>query len=250
MTMSAPGCQKPPSHLRRRYVRPIVAVHFPSGDEMPETHRHLEVRTALYQSVERALGDRATVGSDQFVYWDPTDAKQRCAPDLMVRLGVVKRGFPSWKVWEDGAPELAVEIISESDADSAAWRKKLARYRKLGVIELVGFDAGDPDQTLRIWDYVDGDLVERDRTDPSFSHCDVLDAYWQVRRDSRGELELRLSRDADGKDLWLTPAEAEQREMEARQRETEARQRETEARQRAEERNRELEAEIARLRRG
>jgi hypothetical protein len=246
MTMPAPGCQKPPSHLPRRYVRPIVAVHFPSGDEMPETHRHLLVRTALYVSVEREIGERATVGSDQFVYWDPTDAGQWCAPDLMVRLGIVKRGFPSWKVWEDGAPELAVEIISESDAGSAAWRDKIARYRKLGVLELVGFDASDLERPLRIWDYVDGDLVERDRT---FSHCDVLDAYWQVREDSHGDLELRLSRDAQGKDLWLTPAEGERRETEAWQRETEPRQRETEARQRVEERNRELEAEIDELRR-
>jgi Uma2 family endonuclease len=233
MTMPVPGCQKPPLHLPRRYVRPIVAVHFPSGDEMPETHRHRLVRTALYVSVEREIGERATVGSDQFVYWDPTDAGQWCAPDLMVRLGIVKRGFPSWKVWEDGAPELAVEIISESDAGSAAWRDKIARYRKLGVLELVGFDASDLERPLRIWDHVDGDLVERDRTDPTFSHCDVLDAYWQVREDSHGDLELRLSRDAQGKDLWLTPAEGE-----------------GEARLRAEERNREVEGEIERLRRG
>jgi hypothetical protein len=228
MTVSAPGCQKPRSHLPRRYVRPIVAVHFPSGEEVPETHRHLLLRTALYQSVDREIGERATVGSDQFVYWDPSDPRQRCAPDLMVRLGIVKRGFPSWKVWEDGAPELAVEIISESDSGSAAWRRKLARYRKVGVLELVGFDPSDPDQPLRLWDHVDGDMVERDRTDATFSHCDVLDAYWQVRKDGRGELELRLSRDAGGKDLWLTPAEAELR---------------------AEERNRELEAELDELRR-
>jgi hypothetical protein len=243
MTMPAPGCPKPPSHLPRRYVRPIVAVHFPSGEEVPETHRHLVLRTALYQSVDREIGERATVGSEQFVFWDPSDAAERCAPDLMVRLGIVKRGFPSWKVWEDGAPELAVEIISESDSGSAAWRKKLARYRKLGVIELVSFDAADLEQPLRIWDYVDGDMVERDRTDPSFGHCDVLDAYWQVHKDSRGDLELRLSRDVEGEDLWLTPAEAEQIAA-ARTR------RETEARQRAEQRNRELEAEIDRLRRG
>jgi Uma2 family endonuclease len=191
MTMSAPGCQKPCTHPLRRYVRPIVAVRFPSGEEVPETHRHLLLRTALFQSVDREIGDRATVGSEQFVYWDPTDAKQRCAPDLMVRLGVVKRGFASWKVWEDGAPELAVEIISESDSRRSVWQKKVARYRKAGVLELVGFDPGDPDRPLRIWDYVDGDMVERDRTDPTFSHCDVLDAYWQVRKDSRGEIELR-----------------------------------------------------------
>jgi Uma2 family endonuclease len=223
---------------------------------VPETHRHLVLRTTLYLTVERTVGDRATVGSDQFVYWDPTDAGQRCAPDVMVRLGIVKRGFDSWKVWEDGAPDLAVEIVSKSDSGAAAWQQKIDRYRKIGVHELVRFDADDATRPLRIWDCVDGDLVERDQTDPSFARCDVLDAYWQMPEDARGGVQLRLSADSEGRDLWLTPGEAEQREAdgrqretEARQRETEARQRETEARQRAEARNRELEAEIEKLRR-
>jgi hypothetical protein len=208
MTMPAQG-SRARVHPPRRYVRPIVAVHFPSGEEVPETHRHLELRTALYQTVQRALGDRATVGSEQFIFWDPSDPKQRCAPDLMVRFGVSKRGFDSWKVWEDGAPELAVEIISASDASPAAWRRKIARYRKLGVRELVGFDPALSGQPLRIWDHVDGDLVERDPSDPAFCRSDALDAFWCVRTDVHGELELRVANDAAGTDLWLTPAEAE-----------------------------------------
>jgi hypothetical protein len=84
--------------------------------------------------------------------------------------------------------------------------------------------------------------VERDQTDPSFARCDVLDAYWQMPEDARGGVQLRLSADSEGRDLWLTPGEAEQREADGRQRETEAR-------QRAEARNRELEAEIEKLRR-
>jgi hypothetical protein len=199
-------------------LRPVVAVHFPVDEEVPETHRHLELRTALYQTVQRALGDRATVGSEQFIFWDPSDPKQRCAPDLMVRFGVAKWGFDSWKVWEDGAPELAVEIISASDSGDAAWCQKLARYRKLGVIELVAFDAADPDRPLRIWDYVNGDLVERDRTDPTFARCDVLDAHWQVRKNGRGDVELRVSTDAMGVDVWPTPAEDARREADQRRR--------------------------------
>ena len=49
------------------YVRPLVPLHFPSEATVPETQRHLELRTALYQLLWFQLADRATVGSDQFV---------------------------------------------------------------------------------------------------------------------------------------------------------------------------------------
>jgi Uma2 family endonuclease len=80
----------------------------------------------------------------------------------MVRVGERDAPFDSWKVWERGAPHLAVEIISASDSTDTPWSAKLERYRKVGLRELVAFDADDPDRPLRIWDFADGDLVERD----------------------------------------------------------------------------------------
>src|SRR5437773_596796 len=94
----------------RRYVREPRAIRFPTEAEVPETKRHLEVRTALYQILKHALGERALIGSDQFVYWDPTDPSECLAPDAFVRLGARDELFDSWKTWERGAPHLAVEI--------------------------------------------------------------------------------------------------------------------------------------------
>jgi hypothetical protein len=226
---------------------------------MPETRRHFEQRTLLFEAIRAAFGDRATVGSDQFVFWDPTDPRQRCAPDLFVRLGEADRPFDSWKVWERGAPQVCVEIISASDAEEGPWESKLSRFERLGTFELVRFDPAARERLLRIWDRVDGSLVERDPDDAGFTRCDWLDAWWSTYTDAVLGRALRLARDPSGASVYKTPvegeAEARQREAEARQREAEARQREAEARQREAEvretcdaRIRELEAELARTR--
>jgi hypothetical protein len=231
MTVASPLVASP-DRIARRYLRAPVPLYFPSSAEMPETQRHLLLRTALFEIVWGAFGDSATVGSDQFIFWDPTDPRQCCAPDLFVRLGTRVVLFDSWKVWERGAPELAVEIGSRSDAPELPWEAKLERFRRLGVRELVRFEPLQRDLRVRIWDGLEGDLVERDAADPAFARCDTLSAYWCVRDDTTRGPMLRLARDAEGLDLYPTPEEARQREAEARQREAEARQREAEARQR------------------
>src|SRR5688572_11027556 len=74
-------------HIKPRYLRAPVPVHFPTQQEMPESAVHLRVRTALFLILERALRGRAFVGSDQFVYWDPTSPQACLSPDVFVRLG-------------------------------------------------------------------------------------------------------------------------------------------------------------------
>jgi hypothetical protein len=170
---------------------------------------------------------------------------------------------------------VAVEITSPSDAPELPWTQKLDRYCALGVEHLVRFDPDDEQSSLRIWDRVEGDLVERDPSDPAFSRCEPLEAYWQVLADPQTGLSLRLSRDSAGKDLLRTPleikteehrreaeehrreAEEHRREAEARAaaeqlaaQQTEARARAEEGERRAKERVRELEAELAKRSRG
>ena len=60
---------------------------------------------------------------------------------------------------------------------------------------------------LRIWDFVEGDLAERDLSDANGRRSDALQAYWYVADDPQLGKMLRLSRDPDGKDLLLTPDE-------------------------------------------
>ena len=82
---------------------------------MPESELHLELRTLLYQLLKDYLGDGATVGSDQFVYYDASDPKKVVAPDVYVQLRPPTSKITSWKVWERGAPDIAVEIFSPTN---------------------------------------------------------------------------------------------------------------------------------------
>ena len=218
-----------------KYLRTPVPVHFPEAESVPESKRHFEARTALYQMLMLAFSDRMAIGSDQFVYWDPTNPRQCLAPDVFARVGVPDEPFGSWKVWERGAPDVAVEIVSTSDQGEPIWEEKLERYRRLGIRELVRFDPDVVPPSLRVWDCVEGDLVERESsglTAPSR----FLPGHWAVVPDARFGHALRLSRDAGGLDLFPTPAEHEKQAAE----------RERAERVAAEARVRELEAELAR----
>lgn len=244
---------RPPAAPRRPtrghvYSRPPEPVYFPEAEEVPETNRHLELRTALYLILKRELASTATLGSDQFVYWDPRTSKERLAPDAFVRLGVPHRTFRTWKTWLHGAPDLGVEIVSDSDEGEPDWNEKLERYRAAGISEIVRFHPEDRERPIRVWDALDGDLVERASDDPDLCACETLGLWWTVVEDPSLGPMLRLARDREGHDLLPTPdeAEAQAREAEAQARESEARTRESEAKVR--ESNEKLQAEVLALR--
>jgi len=195
-------------HGRQIYVRAPKPVHFPS-EERPEEHvsetkRHLEARTTLYLLLKDAL-DGAAIGSDQFVYSDATDPHKCLSPDVFVKRGVPDSPFESWKVWERGAPDLAVEIISASDRRDEPWSEKVARYQESGINELVRFDPTS-ERAIRVWDRVDGELVERAATSPDLRACQSLGLWWMVTSSAYGPL-LRLARERDGSGLLPTPNE-------------------------------------------
>ena len=211
----------------KRAARPVC---FPVEALVPESKRHFELRTALYQVLKASFASRACIGSDQFVYWNAADPSRCLAPDVFLRLGSPDTIFDSWKTWERGAPELAVELVSNSDASESVWESKLARYHELGVRELVRFDAdADAGERIRVWDRIDGDLVERaledDRT-PST----VLDLVWCVAPIEEHSVGLRLE-DLEGT-LVPLPVERERATAE-RERATAERERATAGRERA-----------------
>ena len=218
------------------YVRPLRPLHFPVEAKVPESQRHLELRTALYLLLSFHLRGRAAVGSDQFVYFDASDPHAYLAPDLLVKLDDQGAEIVSWKVWERGTPDLAVEIASRSDAPDEPWRHKLARYHRLGVRELVLFDPRAR-QPIRVWDYVDGDLAERKVEPNAPVPSPVLGLWWVSVPHERWGPMLRVARDALGTELVPTELEFE----------AEQRKREAEARKREALRVRELEQELARL---
>ena len=226
------------------------ALHFPVSAQVPESTRHVRLRTLLYQFLEYAFADVAMVGSDQFVYWDPTNPRACLSPDAFVRFGRKNEDFQSWKVWERGVPHVAVEIISDSDASESKWQEKLERYRQLGISELVWFDPDSSERPLRIWDFVGDDLLERRLLEP-WAESRHLGGYWLPVEAPNGDLTLRLSRDQCGFSLFPTLAEHNGEllrvEAEGRRMEAEARRMEAEARRAAEEALRAAERRIAEL---
>lgn len=201
---------------RPRYIEQLSPIVFPESAEVPETQLHLELRTILYQLLFDHLGPDITVGSDQFVYFDAAEPKQCLAPDVYVRLA--PRGAPirSWKVWERGSPEIAVEIVSDDDRPGDPWDVKLRRYKQMGVSELVRFDPEAPaDSALRIWDRVDGALVERE---PPRSQAPslVLDLDWVLAPADGFERALRIAAGEEPRVLLMTRAEGRKAEAEAR----------------------------------
>jgi Uma2 family endonuclease len=211
-------------------VRAPEPLDFPEQALMPESLTHLVLRTFLFRLLRFALGPSHRVGSDQFLYWNAANPARCLAPDAVVRLGVPQASFKSWKTWEEGGvPDLAVEIVS--DSDRGKWPEKVADYREVGVKELVYFDPSAPTGArLRVWDRVREDLVERiigdDRTP-----CLTLGLNWVVCPVEEEPVGLRLV-DDEGR-LLDVPEEAEAR-----------------ARAAAESRVRELEEQLRRLRGG
>jgi Uma2 family endonuclease len=236
-----PSANDPRPIRHRRAPSPL---HFPVEATVPESKRHLKLRTLLFQILERELADRANIGCHQFVYWNAADPKVCLAPDAFVRLGSPDTAFDSWKTWERGAPELCVEIASEFDRSERSWEQKLARYRELGVAELVRFDPDAPAaEQLRVWDRIEGDLVEREVDQAGSTPCATLGFHWIVVPAEGFPAALRLARDPRGDDQLLTLAEAETR---AKEREASLREAEAKAREAAERRVAELEAELRR----
>ena len=207
------------------YRRAPIPVHFPVEAEVPETQRHLQLRTLLYLVLRHEYRGRHSIGSEQFVYWNASEPKRCLAPDVFVRLDAPHSAFASWKTWERGAPELAVEIVSDDDRSDKEWQAKLERYQELGVSELVRFDAdAPPGERIRVWDRLEGDLVER-VVEADVTPCRPLGLFWIVGAGLDCPVALRLARDAEGGELLRLPeeAEAQAREAEARAREAEAR---------------------------
>src|SRR5262245_59661975 len=96
-----------------RHVRPPGRIVYPSEAEVPEGKRHGKLRMFLCTILELAVSDRACVGSDQFVYWNARAPKRCLSPDGFVYIGTPDCDFKSWKTWERGTPQLAIEIVSD-----------------------------------------------------------------------------------------------------------------------------------------
>lgn len=194
-----------------RHVRPVQPLLFDAAAnpewDLGQTKRHLNLCVLLYELLQLAAGKEDSVGCDQFIYYDAATPKKCLAPDGFVKLGIRKDDFPSWKVWELGAPDLCVEIVSGSDREPIPMKEKLVRYRTLGTRELVLFDhEATAGKRVRVFDRVEGDFVER-VVESDATPCLTLGLQWVVAPAPELDVALRLARDSAGADLLLTAKE-------------------------------------------
>ncbi len=66
-------------------------LHFPEFESVPESRWHLELRTIAYRFSKLAFADRASVGCDQFVYWNRRDPRLCLAPDAFFEAELARR---------------------------------------------------------------------------------------------------------------------------------------------------------------
>jgi len=204
-----------------QHLRPVQPLHFPSSQpqwDLGQSIRHLDLCTLLREILLAAVTRSDSVGCDQFVYFDASRPKRCLAPDGMVKLGVPQEQFLSWKTWENGTPELGIEILSPSDTpETLTSEEKFERYHAAGVRELVVFHVDGPvGKRLRAWDRIDGDLVERMVRD-EVTPCLTLGMWWVLRPANDQPVALRLARDAAGGDLVATEREKTAAERQAKE---------------------------------
>jgi Uma2 family endonuclease len=195
-----------------RYVRPLRPLAFEPTDpewDMPEGFRHRRLCELLFLVLREAIGADGSLGSDQFVFFDASDPTRKCAPDVFVMRGVPQALFDSWKTWESGVPELAVEILSHDAEEKLPLEEKLARFHVMGVPEVISFNAdAEPGRRVRAWDLVSGDLIER-LVEGDATPCRTLGGWFvTVPYEADGlTVALRLAADARGEVLVPTREE-------------------------------------------
>lgn len=202
-------------------VARIAEPSFPTAEKVPESLLHVQLRTALWQLLDEHFGDRGLAGTDQLVYWDRTDPTKNLAPDTYFGLGPQRLPLTSWKTWERGTPDLAIEFVSDSaSAERVKW-KSVARYTTLGVRELLRSDRRGDRSLLEAWDIEGGVAHPRVIDERLVTPCRTLDCTFVVAPIDGIGRAVRLARDPGGRELFPTLRETTEhaKSLAARERE-------------------------------
>jgi Uma2 family endonuclease len=246
-------------------------IHYPSSDNEPmgENDVICWLMTASLDAMKRhfSADENVYVSSNSFIYYVKDDPLQRVAPDLYVVKGVSSKKRPNYKIWEEGVvPQVVFEFTTESSRYKDLGVKK-GLYEALGVKEYYLFDPVSEylEPHFRAFRLEDGALHELPHKNSHFS------PELQLTIRPQGQLLRFYPVDSlkpvptSDELADLADQEAERAEQEAARAEQEAARAEQEA-ARAEqalqqsaidrellekevERSRELEDEVARLRR-
>jgi len=130
---------------------PPTQAELPYDDGIPmESQRHKLQMDILIDALTLWLAERPDgyVGGNMFVYFSMTQVRNQDfrGPDFFAVLGVPKGERKSWVVWEEEkAPDVVIELLSESTARADKNEKKLIYQNQLRVPEYFWFDPFNPD---------------------------------------------------------------------------------------------------------
>ncbi len=149
--MSLPNNQE---QITKMIVTPI---NLPTQDQLPcddgvpmETQRHKMQMDLLIHSLYPWLEqrDNAYIGGNMFIYYSAAQLKNQDfkGPDFFAVLDVPKVERKSWVVWEEGkAPDVVIELLSDSTADNDKTTKKEIYQDQMRVPEYFWYDPFDPE---------------------------------------------------------------------------------------------------------
>ena len=111
------------------------------GEPVAETFVHLYAMLITLEVLRQYLaGQRATVLSNQFLYYAQGFPKLRVAPDVMVIFDVEPGGRDNYKIWEEGqTPAVVFEMTPQGTQEQDQSFKKTL-YAQLEVQEYWLFD--------------------------------------------------------------------------------------------------------------
>ena len=212
----------PPNILRQPvyYADPKTESRLPTQDELPyddgvpmDTEQHRLQMELLINSLKPWLyqANKGYVSGNMFVYFSPTQVKNEDfkGPDVFVVLGVSNNVRKSWVVWEEGkAPDIVIELLSESTASKDKGQKKKVYQNQLKVPEYYWFDPYNPNdfQGFRLKNKIYTELPFKDNSFTSQSLGLKLTRWYGVYQNIE-TVWLRWTT-LDG-ELLLLPDEAE-----------------------------------------
>ncbi|MDR9405161.1 MAG: Uma2 family endonuclease [Halothece sp. Uz-M2-17] len=155
----------------------------PTQDELPcddgipmETQRHKMQMDLLLDTLQFWLDQREDgyISGNMFVYFSTRQIRNQDfrGSDFFAVVGVPKKERKSWVVWEEGqAPNVVIELLSDSTRNEDKTRKKEIYQNQLRVPEYFWYDPFNPDDWAGF--YLKGgeyEPLERDRNNRYLSH--------------------------------------------------------------------------------
>ncbi|MBW4694860.1 MAG: Uma2 family endonuclease [Lyngbya sp. HA4199-MV5] len=129
---------------------PPTQAELPYDDGVPmESARHKTQMDLLIDALIPWLAQRddGFVGGSMFVYYSLAQVRNQDfkGPDFFAVLGVPKEKRKSWVVWEEGkAPDVVIELLSDSTAAADKTKKKLIYQEQMRVPEYFWYDPFNP----------------------------------------------------------------------------------------------------------